>query len=334
MSPSTGTIGAGKTMRAVVQVGYGSADVIESREVDRPSVADDEVLVRVHAASLAAGDYFGMRGFPFPIRMVVGFPRPKKDHVVGLDLAGCVEAVGRSVTRFKPGDEVFGEGHGACAELACAPEAMLALKPRELSFEQAAALPTSGATALQALRDHGKVQPGQRVLVNGASGGVGTFAVQIAKVLGADVTGVCSTGNVEAVRSIGADHVIDYTGEDFTQGEARYDVILDNVASHSFAAYRRVLRPGGTLLPSSGHAGMGYIFKAFLLSLFVRRQGRPFVARANGDDLDTLGELVEAGRITPVIDRTYPLDETAEAFRYLDQGHARGKVVVVVANGA
>ena len=180
---------------------------------------------------------------------------------------------------------------------------------------------------------HGKVQPGQKVLINGASGGVGTFAVQIAKVLGAEVTGVCSTGNVDTVRSIGADHVIDYTREDFTHGEPRYDLILDNVASHSFAEYRRVLEPGGTLMPNSGRAGMGYVFKAFLVSLFVRQQERPFVSTPNQDDLITLKELVEAGRVTPVIDRTYPLRETAEAFRYLDQGHARGKVIIVVEKG-
>jgi NADPH:quinone reductase-like Zn-dependent oxidoreductase len=320
-------------MKAVVQVGYGSADVLELKELERPVAADDEVLVRVHAASLGAGDYFGMRGVPFPIRMFIGFPRPKKDHVVGLDLAGRVEAVGKNVTRLQPGDEVFGECSGACAEFACAPEGKLAHKPRNLTFEQAAAVPTSALAALHALRDQRKVQPGQKVLINGASGGVGTFAVQIAKVLGAEVTGVCSTGNVDMVRSIGADHVIDYTKEDFTQGEARYDLILDNVASHSFAEYRRVLEPGGTLIPSSGHAGMGYVFKAFLLSLFVRRQGRPFVSTPNQDDLITLKELVEAGRVTPVIDRTYPLRETAEAFRYLDQGHAQGKVIIVVANG-
>jgi NADPH:quinone reductase-like Zn-dependent oxidoreductase len=320
-------------MKAVVQVGYGSADVLEFKEIDKPVAADDDVLVRVHAASLAAGDYFGMRGKPFPIRMVIGFPKPKKDYVVGADLAGRVEAVGKNVTRFKPGDEVFGEGSRACAEYTCAEEDKLVHKPHNLTFEQAAAVPTSALAALQALRDHGKVQPGQKVLINGASGGVGTFAVQIAKALGAEVTGVCSTGNVDTVRSIGADHVIDYTKEDFTQGEPRYDLILDNVASHSFAEYRRVLNPGGALIPSSGHAGMGYIFKAFLLSLFVRQQGRPFVSTPNQDDLSALKELVEAGRVPPVIDRTYPLRETAEAFRYLDQGHAHGKVIIVVANG-
>ena len=274
-----------------------------------------------------------MRGKPFPIRMYIGFPRPKKDFVVGLDCAGVVESVGKDVTRFQPGDEVYGECRGACAEYTCAEEGKLAHKPRNLTFERAAAVPTSALAALHALRDHGKVQPGQTVLINGASGGVGTFAVQIAKVLGAEVTGVCSTGNVDTVRSIGADHVIDYTKEDFTRGEPRYDLILDNVASHPFAEYRRVLEPGGTLIPSSGHAGMGYVIMAFLLSLFVRQQGRPFVSTANQDDLVTLKGMVEAGRVTPVIDRTYPLTETAEAFRYLDEGHARGKVVIAVASG-
>lgn len=320
-------------MKAVVQTGYGSADVLELKELERPAPGDGEVLVRVRAASLAAGDYFGMRGTPLPIRFVVGFPRPKKDYVVGLDCAGIVEAVGRNVSRFRPGDEVYGECRGSCAEYALANEGGLAPKPANLSFGHAAAVPTSACAALQGLRDHGKVRPGQKVLVNGASGGVGTFAVQIAKALGAEVTGVCSTGHVDTVRSIGADHVIDYTREDFTQGEARYDLILDNVASHSFADYRRVLEPGGTLMPNSGHAGMGYVFTAFVLPLVVRQQQRPFVSRPNHDDLIALKELVEAGRVTPVIDRTYPLGETAEAFRYLDQGHAHGKVIIVVDNG-
>ena len=320
-------------MKAVIQVDYGSADVLEFKEIDKPVANDDDVLVRVYAASLAAGDYFGMRGMPFPIRMYVGFPKPKKNHVVGSDLAGRVEAVGKNVTRFQPGDEVFGECSRACAEYTCAEEDKFVHKPYNLTFEQAAAVPTSALTALQALRDHGKVQPGQKILINGASGGVGTFAVQIAKVLGAEVTGVCSTGNVDTVRSLGADHVIDHTREDFTQGERRYDLILDNVASHSFAEYRRVLKPEGTLIPNSGHAGMGYVFKAFLLSLFVRQQERPFVSASNQDDLITLKELVGTGRVTPVIDRTYPLRETAEAFRYLDQGHAGGKVVIVMENG-
>jgi NADPH:quinone reductase-like Zn-dependent oxidoreductase len=212
--------------------------------------------------------------------------------------------------------------------------AALVRKPENLTFEQAAAVPTSALAALQALRDRGKVRPGQRVLINGASGGVGPFAVQIAKALGAEVTGVCSTRNAEMVRSIGADHVVDYTQENFTRGSLRYDLILDNVASHSFAAYRRVLNADGILIPSSGHGGMGYIFKAFLLSLFMRKQGRPFNSTPNQGDLATLRELVEAGQITPVIDRTYPLSETAAALRYLDEGHAQGKVVITVAEGA
>ena len=320
-------------MKAVVQVGYGSADVLTLKEIDTPVIADDDVLVRVQAASLAAGDYFGMRGMPFPIRMYIGFPKPKKDFVVGADLAGRVEAVGRNVTRFRPGDEVFGQCSRACAEYTCAGEDKLVHKPRGLTSEQAAAVPTSALTALHALRDHGKVKPGQKVLINGASGGVGTFAVQIAKVLGAEVTGVCSTGNVDTVRAIGADHVIDYTREDFTRGEPRFDLILDNAASHSFAECRRVLAPGGILMPNSGHAGMGYVVKAFALSLFLRRQGRSFVSLPNQADLVTLKELLEAGRVTPVIDRTYPLSEALEAFRYLDQGHARGKVVIVVEKG-
>jgi NADPH:quinone reductase-like Zn-dependent oxidoreductase len=320
-------------MKAVVQVGYGTADVLELREIDRPAAADGEVLVRVRAASLHAGDYFAMRGKPFPIRMYVGFPKPKKDFVVGLACSGVVESVGKDVSRFSPGDEVYGECRGSCAEYAVALGGRLAHKPVNLTFEQAAAVPTSALAALQALRDHGKVQPGQEVLINGASGGVGTFAVQIAKALGAEVTGVCSPGNIDMVGSIGADHIIDYTKEDFTQSEPQYDLILDNVASHSFADYRRVLKPGGRLMPNSGHAGMGYVLKAFLLPVFVHHVERAFVSAANQDDLITLKELVEAGRVTPVIDRMYPLSETAEAFRYLDQGHARGKVVIVVKSG-
>jgi NADPH:quinone reductase-like Zn-dependent oxidoreductase len=316
-------------MQAVVQVGYGSADVLELRQIEAPVVADD-VLVRVRAVSLAAGDYFAMRGVPFPVRMVVGFPRPKKDYVVGADLAGRVEAVGTRVTRFKPGDEVFGECSRACAEYACAKEDELVAKPENLTFAQAAAVPTSALTALQALRDHGSVRPGMSVLVNGASGGVGTFAVQIAKVLGAEVTGVCSTANVDMVRSIGADHVIDYTIEDFTLGERRYGLILDNVASHSFGEYQRVLEPGGVVLPNTGNGGMRYVITTFLRSLLVRQQARPFISRPNQDDLTTLKGLVEAGRVTPVIDRTYPFKDTAEAFRYVDGGHARGKVVITV----
>jgi NADPH:quinone reductase-like Zn-dependent oxidoreductase len=317
-------------MKAIVQNEYGSPDVLELKEIDKPVVKDDDVLVRVHAAALHAGDYFAMRGVPYGVRMTAGWPKPK-NYVPGYDVAGHVEAVGKNVTRFQPGDEVFGACNGTCAEYACAGEDKFVLKPANLTFEQAAAVPTSALAALRGLRDAGKVQPGQKVLINGASGGVGTFAVQIAKSFGAEVTGVCSTRNVDMVRSIGADHVIDYTQEDFTQSGQRYDLILDNVGNHSFSDCRRVLTPQGTLIPNTGHAGMGYVVKALVLSLFVRQQGRPFVAIPNNEDLVVLKELVESGKVTPVIDRTYPLSETPEAFRYLNEGHARGKVVITVA---
>ena len=317
-------------MKAIIQTGYGSADVMKSGEVGKPAPGDGEVLVCVAAASLAAGEYYGMRGRPFPIRFYIGFPRPKKDFVVGLDCAGVVESVGNGVTRFKPGDAVYGECRGSCAEYAVAKESQIAPKPANLTFEQAAAVPTSASTALQALRDHGKVQPRDKVLINGASGGVGTFAVQIAKALGAEVTAVCSTKNVEKVRSIGADHVIDYTKVDFTKGSARYDVIVDNVASHPLAAARGVLTPTGLHLPSSGHAGMGWIIAAAFQAMFVRQQSSPFVAVTNSESLLALNEFIEVGKVTPVIDRTYPLSETADAFAYLDEGHARGKVVITI----
>lgn len=317
-------------MKAVIQTGYGAADVMKLKELERPTPREGEVLVRVKAASLAAGEYFGMRGKPFPIRFYIGFPTPKKDFIVGLDFAGVVDAVGPNVSRFRPGDEVYGECHGSCAEYALAGEGSIAPKPASLSFEQAAAIPTSACTALQGIRDQGKVRPGQKVLINGASGGVGPFAVQIAKALGAEVTGVCSTRNVEMVRSIGGDHVIDYTREDFTEGSERYDVIMDNVASHSLSATRRVLTPNGLHVPSSGHAGMGWVIAVALAAVFVRRQGALFVAVTNSESLLALNEFIEAGTVTPVVDRTYPLGETAQAFAYLDEGHARGKVVIAM----
>ncbi len=321
-------------MNAIVQTGYGSSDVIECRQIDKPAPGDGQVLVRVMATSLAAGEYFGMRGKPVPIRLYMGLLKPKPGFVVGISFAGVVESVGGKVTEFRPGDEVYGECHGSCAEFAVADVGSIAPKPRNLTFEQAAAVPTSACTALQALRDHGKVRPGHKVLINGASGGVGTFAVQIAKALGAEVTGVCSTGNVEMVRSLGADHVIDYTKEDFTKGSARYDVILDNVGSHSLSDTRRVLEPDGLLLPSSGHAGMSWVIAAAISSMFVRQQGRVFMALTDTQSLLALSELIEAGTVTPVIDRTYLLSETARAFEYLDEGHARAKVVVSVAASA
>lgn len=298
-------------MNAVIQTGYGSADVMKLAEVEKPSPGDGEVLIRVQAASLAAGEYFGMRGKPFPIRFYIGFPRPKKDFVVGLDCAGVVEAVGPNVSRFRPGDEVYGECHGSCAEYAVASEGSIAPKPASLSFEQAAAVPTSACTALQGIRDQGKVRPGYKVLINGASGGVGPFAVQITKALGAEVTGVCSTGNVEMVRSIGADHVIDYTQQDFTEGDETYDVIFDAVAKLSSSQGKKALKSNGIYLNVDRDSGSG-------------GGGSP-------EDLVLLKELIEAGKIRAVIDRCYPLAEIVDAHRYVEQGHKKGHVVISVA---
>jgi NADPH:quinone reductase-like Zn-dependent oxidoreductase len=250
-------------MKAIVQNEYGSPNVLKLKEVDKPVIKESDVLVRVHAAALNAGDYFSMRGSPWVVRFAVGFPKPK-NYILGWDVAGHVQAVGKKVTRFQPGDEVFASCNGTLAVYACVAEDKLAMKPTNLTFEQAAAVPTAALTALQGLRDAGKVRPRQKVLINGASGGVGTFAVQIAKSFGAEVTGVCSTKNVDMVRSIGADHVIDYTKKDFTKSGLDYDLILDNVANRSFSDLRRALTPQGIIIPNSGHGGMGYVFKAFL----------------------------------------------------------------------
>ena len=316
-------------MKAIVQNDYGTPDVLKLAEVAQPAVKENEVLVRVKAASLNAGDVFTLRGDPWLTRLMVGFPKPK-NHILGWDMAGVVEAVGSQVTKFKPGDEVFASCSGTLAEYAGVAEDKLALKPANLNFEQAAAVPTAALTALLGLRDAGKLQPGQKTLINGASGGVGTFAVQIAKAFGAEVTGVCSTRNVEMVRSLGADHVIDYTREDFTANGQRYDLILDNVASCSFADLRRALTPQGRIIPNSGHGGMSYVFKAYLLSLIMRQHGSMYLASPSGKDLLVLKELAETGKITPVVDKTYPLSETPAAFRYLEKEHARGKVVITI----
>lgn len=316
-------------MKAIVQNDYGSPDVLKLAEVAQPAMKDNQVLVRVKAVSINAGDVFAMRGDPWLIRLTAGFPKPK-NYILGWDMAGAVETAGSSVTQFRPGDEVYASCSGALAEYVSVAEDKLALKPANLTFEQVAAIPTGAITALKGLRDVGKLQPGQKVLINGASGGVGTFAVQIAKALGAEVTGVCSTRNVELVRSLGADKVIDYTKEDFTQNGRRYDLILDNVASHSFSEMMRVLTPQGLIVPNSGHGGMGYVFKAFLLSPFLRQLGSMYLAVPNGKDLTELKEWLETGKVKPVIDRTYPLRDAPEAFRYLDKEHARGKVVITV----
>jgi NADPH:quinone reductase-like Zn-dependent oxidoreductase len=317
-------------MKAIVQNRYGSPDVLELKQIDPPVVHDDDVLLHVVAASVNAGDVFTMRGSPWLVRFSAGFPGPK-DYVLGWDAVGLVEAVGKNVTRFKLGDAVYCACGGAFAEYARAKQDTVALKPASLSFEQAAAVPTAGFTALKGLRDAGKVRPGQKVLINGASGGVGTFAVQIAKALGAEVTGVCSARNAEMVRALGADRVVDYAKEDFTRSGQRYDLILDNAGSRSFSDLRRALTPQGLILPNSGHGGMSYVLKAFALAPFMRQHASMFVAQPNGADMDALTELIEAGKVKPVVDRTYPLEDAPQAFRYLEEEHARGKVVLTVA---
>jgi NADPH:quinone reductase-like Zn-dependent oxidoreductase len=316
-------------MKAILQTGYGSPDFFELKELGKPVVRDNDVLVRVHAASLHAGDVFLMRGVPYMVRLSTGLPKPK-NYIPGYDVAGHVEAVGKNVTQLKPGDEVIGGCKRTCAEFVCDAAGRFVAKPANLKLEHAAAVPTSALAALQGLRDEGKLQPGQKVLINGASGGVGTYAVQIAKAFGAEVTGVCSAKNLDMIQSIGADHVIDYTQENFTQGEQRYDLILDQAANHSLSDCRHVLTPKGKHIPNSGNSGFGYIIKAFVSSLFLRQQGRPYVSIPKNEDLIVLKELIESGKVTPVIDKTYPLSEISEAFRYLDEGHARGKVVITL----
>jgi len=319
-------------MQAMVQDTYGSAEVMQLTDIDKPVIGADEVLVRVHAASIHVGDWILMTGSPFVMRMATGLRRPK-NRVPGTDVAGTVEAVGSDVKGLRPGDEVFGWCTGAFAEYARTTEDQLLRKPANLTFEQAAAIGVSASTALQLLRDDVKLQPGLKVLINGASGGVGTFAVQIARAFGAEVTGVCSTQNVEIVRSIGADHVIDYTREDFTTGEARYDVILDNVGNHSMARTRRALTPSGTLISNGGGHADGKLsrtLRTMLVSIFVRRQASPTIKTQNRDDLVALRDLVEAGKLTPVIDRTYPLTDTPTAIAHVAAGHARGTVVITV----
>lgn len=322
-------------MKAVVQRRYGPPEVLEYTDVGRPVVGNGDVLVGVRAASVHPGDYFVLTGVPHIVRLAFGLRRPRCP-IPGRDVAGVVEAVGPAVTDLEPGDEVFGwSTTGTLAQQACVPADQLVRKPDRLTMAQAAAVPTSALTALQALRDIANVQPGQTVLVTGASGGVGSFAVQIAKAFGAEVTGVCSTRNVDLVRSLGADHVVDYTRTDFTRTEKRYDVILDNVEAQPLADVRRALTPAGTLIPNSGRGGrwlgpLGRIVKARVLSGFTRQQLKPFLSVGKRQDLLTLADLLATGQVTPVIDRTYPLDEAADALRYVAAGHTRGKVVITV----
>jgi NADPH:quinone reductase-like Zn-dependent oxidoreductase len=322
-------------MLAIVQDDYGSGQALELREIDRPRIGEHDVLVRVRAAGVNPADWAVMSGLPYIARPVYGLRRPKVG-VRGTDVAGHVAAVGSAVTRFKPGDEVFGASTGSYAEYTAASEDELALKPTNLSFEQAATVPMAGLVALQALRDQGHVRAGHHVLINGASGGIGTFAVQIAKALGAEVTAVVSTRNVELVRSIGADHVIDYTKSDFTGAGKRYDVILDNVSNHSLSDLRRSMTATGVLIPNGGNFGnrwfssAGRLVRGTILFQFGGQQLGNFLVSTNHDDLVALKQLIEAGKVMPVLGGTYPLGSAGEALDHVGDGHAQGKVVITV----
>jgi NADPH:quinone reductase-like Zn-dependent oxidoreductase len=324
-------------MKAMVQDEYGTAEVLHLRDIATPEVGQQEVLIRVMAAAVNPGDWAIMNGLPYIARPfpLYGMRRPKHG-VRGTDVAGIVESVGAGVTRFQAGDQVFGWCAGSFADFALASQDSLALKPSNISFDQAAAVPMSGSVALQALRDHGKVQAGQRVLINGASGGIGTFAVQIAKSMGAEVTGVCHTENLDLVRSIGADRVIDYTAEDFTTTGERYDFILDNATNHSMSELRRALSPTGMLVPNGGgfgnrwFASAGRLLKATLSFGFGSQRLGRFLVSPKHEDLVVLKDMIEAGTLTPVIDRTYQLSESAQAMTRMGEGHARGKLVISV----
>jgi NADPH:quinone reductase-like Zn-dependent oxidoreductase len=325
-------------MKAIVCTQYGPPELLQFKEIAKPAPADNEVLVKIYAASANPLDWRIMRADPFFIRLAFGLRKPKLD-VLGSDFAGRVEAVGKDITQFKSGDEVFGiKGFagGAFAEYVCAREEELGLKPANVSFESAAAVPIAAITALQGLRDKGGIKPGQKVLIDGASGGVGTFAIQIAKAFGAEVTAVCSTNKMETARSIGADHVLDYTRENFTQNGQQYDLILAANARHSIFAYRRALSPDGICVKAGGEPNLTGILQDLLvapiLSLTGRKKTCGFIAKGSKNDLDVLRELLESGKIVPVIDKRYPLSETPAALRYLEEGHAQGKVVITVAH--
>lgn len=324
-------------MKAIVQDTYGTSDALLPRDLPVPTPSDVEVLVAVHAAALHIGDLMLMRGEPYIMRLGTGLRRPKK-RVPGFDFAGVVESVGKDVSGIEPGDEVFGETNGgSCAEYAVVTAEHMAPKPAVFSFEEAAAVPVSGVTALRGIRDAGTVKAGDHVLINGATGGVGIYAIQIAKSLGAEVTAVCGPGNVELARELGADHVIDYTQDDYTQDDARYDLILDNVANRSLANGRKVVSDGGTYISNSARSeglwfgAVGRMIQAGILSMFVPKQGRPFYSPVRRRDLLDLTELIETGELRPVIDRTYPLADTGAAMEYIADGHASGKTVITIA---
>jgi NADPH:quinone reductase-like Zn-dependent oxidoreductase len=321
-------------MKAIVHSRYGPPDALELKDIDTPVITDDQVLVQVHAAAVGKGDWLTVQGLPYVARLRYG-PRKPKHPVPGFDVAGRIQAVGSKVTRLRPGDAVFGWCDGAFAEYASVPQGQLAPKPANLSFEQAAAVPISGFAALQALRDTGGVQPGQQVVIIGASGGVGSFAVQMAKAFGAQVTGVCGTKSLDLVRSIGADQVIDYTQQDFTRTGQRYDLILEMAGNRSLADLRRALTPKGTLVLVGGSGGRwfmgtGRTLRAVLVSPFVGQRLRSFFSKPKGTDLIVLKELIEAGKVTPVIDRTFPLSEAPEAIRYVGERSTQGKTVITI----
>ena len=326
-------------MKAIVYYNYGSPDVLQLKEIERPVPKDDQVLVKVRAVSVNPYDWHFMEGIPYIARMLAFGPLKPKSPRLGVDFAGTVEAVGKSVTQFKPGDEVFGGKGGAFAEYVVIAEKFLAAKPSNITFEQAGSVQIAALTALQGLRDKGKVQPGQRVLINGASGGVGTYAVQIGKYLGVHVTGVCSGRNVDMVRSIGADHVIDYTKEDFTKSGQPYDVILDNVGNRSLSENRRILTPAGKYVLIGGGGvndnnrwtgPIGLVVKTLLMKRFISQEMKMMLADVNKEDLTLLADLMQSGKVRPVIDRTYPFSEIREAIRYVETGRARGKVIIAV----
>lgn len=321
-------------MKAIVYRQYGSTDVLKYEDVERPTPKEAEVLLKVRAAGVNPLDWHFMRGTPYVVRAMTGLRKPRTPRL-GADVAGVVEVVGRNVTQFKPGDEVFGSCRGAFAEYACMSESAVVTKPANVTFEQAGSVAIAAFTALQGLRDKGHLQAGQKVLVNGAAGGVGTFGVQIAKAFGAEVTGVCSTRNVEMVRSIGADHVVDYTQEDFTRSGRRYDLILDAIGNHSLTEYRRSLNPKGTCVMVGGPSGrwkMGFwgSIGALLFSRIVSQNFVVCLAKRSKEDLAVMRDLMEAGKVRPVIDRRYRLSEVPEALRYSEEGHARGKVVITM----
>ena len=339
-SPPAALAAGATPMKAATYRCYGPPEVVKIEEVAKPTPGADEVLVKVRAAGINPVEWHYMRGEPYIMRLSAGFGRPK-DPQLGVDFAGTVEAVGSNVTKFRRGDEVFGARNGALAEYVVVNASRNILpKPARLTFEQAAGIPIAAVTALQALRDKGELKPGQKVLINGASGGVGTFAVQLAKALGAEVTGVCSTRNVALVRSIGADHVIDYTQQDFTKGTQRYDIVVDNVGNHSFLEVRKVLEPTGRYVIVGGNSkdpwlgALGTPLKAMLVAPFVQQKSVFFMAQLNPDDLAFIANAVTSGQVTPVVDRSYPLAEVADAIAYLEKGRARGKVIVTVTPGS